>query len=219
MARSTSTFDFPSNFEVKTSAPRPTRFKNRHAGSGAVNLQLDTIQILGMVVSVTGDTDHTNNGVYVLVTNGATSISDWKRIDVDTYSKGKHWKSGVFWFVVYYRSVVGTDVSSRTPAREHSIAIGHRAIYSYSSRTRTRPLLALLRGRTRPVLEPDRARTRKKKGTTRPLLVPGCVPTRPWASLKNLYSPVGGYGPGAVSGTYEYGKCPLPSLTRSRTRT
>ena len=57
---------------------------------------------------------------------------------------------------------MGTDVSSRTSAREHSIAIGHRVIYSYSSRTRTRPLLALLRGRTRLVLEPDRARTRKK---------------------------------------------------------
>ena len=49
--------------------------------------------------------------------------------------------------------------------------------------------------RTRPVLEPDRARTRIKRGTTRSLLVPGCVPTlsllvpgcvptHPWASKK-----------------------------------
>jgi len=36
---------------------------------------------------------------------------------------------------------------------------------------------------------------------------------------KNSYSSVDEYGPGTTSGTYEYGKCPLSSLTRTRTRT
>ena len=82
-------------------------------------------------------------------------------------------------------------MSSRSPAREHSIAIGHGVMCSYSSRTRTRPLLALLRGRTRPVYSNPTALVLAKKGELPVrysylvlfLLVHGRVQkyrTRPW---------------------------------------
>ena len=132
--------------------------------------------------------------------------------------------------------LVGTDVSSRTPAREHSTHDRDRPeSHIFVLATNSHPLVTRPRARSYPPGTRTRPRSYSQKKRellvrysylavfllVRYLYLVVFLLAHGRKLKKKSYSSVGGYGPGlgAASGTYEYGKCPLPSLTRSRTRT
>ena len=78
MARTTGTFEFPSNFEVTKAAPLDARL-----ATGLLSELTDSslpFPYKGMVVAVTDDSTIDNNGVYVLSGGDATDITNWSKI-------------------------------------------------------------------------------------------------------------------------------------------
>ena len=75
MARNTGTFEFPSNFEVKKSAPLDARTQT------GLKSELTGLPFAykGMIVSVTDDTDD-NNGTYVLNDADGSLLNNWSKI-------------------------------------------------------------------------------------------------------------------------------------------
>ena len=83
-------FNFPGNFEVKKEGPLDTR-----AVVGSIDDLLDTInsegeskyQYFGMLVSVSGDADSANDGVYRLLEGGdPTQLDGWEKLGTGTGS-------------------------------------------------------------------------------------------------------------------------------------
>ena len=78
MARTTGTFEFPSNFEVTKAAPLDARL-----ATGLLSELTDSslpFPYKGMVVAVTDDSTIENNGVYVLSGADDTDITNWSKI-------------------------------------------------------------------------------------------------------------------------------------------
>ena len=75
MARSTGTFEFPSNFEVLKSAPLDARAQT------GLKSELTGLPFAykGMIVSVTDDTED-NNGTYVLGDADGSTLDNWSKI-------------------------------------------------------------------------------------------------------------------------------------------
>lgn len=79
MARNIGTFEFPSNFEVKKSAPLDARVQT------GLKTELTNLPFpyKGMIVSVTDDISD-NNGTYVLQDADGSVLANWEKIASNT---------------------------------------------------------------------------------------------------------------------------------------
>ena len=78
MSRTTGTFEFPANFEVKKQAPLDARLTTPLL-SELTDSSLP-FPYKGMVVAVTDDTTSSNNGLYQLIDSDDTDINNWERV-------------------------------------------------------------------------------------------------------------------------------------------
>ncbi len=78
MSRTTGTFEFPANFEVKKQAPLDARLTTPLL-SELTDSSLP-FPYKGMVVAVTDDTTSSNNGLYQLTDADDTNINNWERV-------------------------------------------------------------------------------------------------------------------------------------------
>ena len=87
MSRTEGTFDFPSNFECKTTGPidaRTTTPSFSHLTDSSI-----PFKYLGMLVAVTNNSSDTSkNGLYLLSANNGTSESDWTKVGADVAVMG-----------------------------------------------------------------------------------------------------------------------------------
>jgi len=78
MSRTTGTFEFPANFEVKKQAPLDARLTTPLL-SELTDSSLP-FPYKGMVIAVTDDTTSSNNGLYQLIDSDDTDINNWERV-------------------------------------------------------------------------------------------------------------------------------------------